>query len=54
MRLSKSHPKGGETMEEYTIKHVMEHVEVYRDGEFLFSADNEKEALTDLKQYYIT
>lgn len=41
-------------MEEYTIKHVMEHVEVYRDGEFLFSADNEKEALTDLKQYYIT
>lgn len=30
------------------IRYVMGHVEVYRDGEFLFSADTEAEARREL------
>lgn len=31
------------------IRYVMGHVEVYRDGEFLFSADTETEARRELE-----
>ena len=41
--------KGGEKMQEYIIRHVMEHVEVYNAaGDFLFSADTEQEAQADI------
>lgn len=32
----------------YEIRYVMGHVEVYQDGEFLFSADTEAEARREL------
>lgn len=32
----------------YEIRYVMGHVEVYRDGDFLFSADTEAEARREL------
>ena len=36
----------------YTIKNVMGHVQVYdHKGQFLFSADNEKEAREELEEY---
>ena len=31
------------------IRYVMGHVEVYQDGDFLFSADNEAEARRELQ-----
>lgn len=31
-------------------RHVREHIEVYQDGEFLVSADNESEASQFLKE----
>lgn len=41
--------KGGEKMQGYIIRHVMEHVEVYNAaGDFLFSADTEQEARADI------
>ena len=44
--------KGGEKMQEYIIRHVMEHVEVYNAaGDFLFSADTEQEAYDEIKLY---
>ncbi len=33
----------------YEIKRVREHVEVYLDGEFLFSADTEQEAQHEIE-----
>ena len=36
-------------MQEYIIRHVKEHVEVYNAaGDFLFSADTEQEARADI------
>ena len=36
----------------YTIRRVMEHVLVYdQSGKFLFSADSEREAREELKEY---
>ena len=36
-------------MDKYSIRHVMEHVEVYNAaGDFLFSADTEQEAQADI------
>lgn len=32
------------------IKHVREHVEVFKDGKFLFSEDTESEARKELKE----
>lgn len=31
-------------MNDYEFQHVMEHIEVYKDEEFVVSADNMKEA----------
>ena len=36
-------------MENIQIKNVMEHVEVIINGTFSFSADNEQEAIEELK-----
>lgn len=33
----------------YEMRYVMGHVEVYRDGNFLFSADTEAEARRELE-----
>lgn len=39
-------------MDKYIIRHVMDHVEVYSiAGDFLFSADTEKEAYDEIKLY---
>ncbi len=36
----------------FTIKYVFGHVQVYdRNGEFLFSADTEREAREELREY---
>ena len=36
----------------YSIKHIRGHVQVYdRNGNFLFSADNEREAWEELEEY---
>lgn len=36
----------------FTIRCVLDHVQVYdRNGKFLFSADNEKEAREELREY---
>ena len=36
----------------YSIRHVYGHIQVYdRSGNFLFSADNEREAREELKEY---
>lgn len=36
----------------YSIKYVYGHVQVYdRNGRFLFSADNEREAREELEEY---
>lgn len=36
----------------YTIRNVRGHIQVYNyKGEFLFSADNEREAREELKEY---
>lgn len=35
----------------YSIRHVKGHVQVYCRGIFLFSADNEREAWEELKEY---
>ena len=36
----------------YSIKYVRGHVQVYdRNGKFLFSADNEREAREELEEY---
>lgn len=36
----------------YTVKHVMGHIQVYDyKGNFLFSADNEREAREELEYY---
>lgn len=36
-------------MYNYDFRHVMDHIEVYTDtGQFLFSADNMNEALSEL------
>lgn len=36
----------------YTIQYVREHVEVYdNNGEFLFSADNQQEAMAEMSQH---
>lgn len=32
------------------IRHVMEHLEVYKDGKFLFSADNMREVEEELEE----
>jgi len=36
-------------MDSIQIKSVMEHIEVYYNGKFLFSADTKDEALNELK-----
>ena len=37
-------------MTDYTMKYIGGHIEVYdHRGEFLFSADNEREALDDIE-----
>lgn len=36
-------------MKNYEMRYVMGHVEVYAEGEFLFSADTEGEALRELE-----
>ena len=33
----------------YDFRHVKEHIEVYYNGEFLFSADNIEEAKNEIK-----
>lgn len=38
-------------MKRLDIRHVMEHVEVFIDNEFMFSSDTEQEAYNDLKEY---
>ena len=36
----------------YSIRNVRGHIQVYdREGNFLFSADNEREALEELEDY---
>ena len=35
----------------YSIRFVKDHVHVYLDNKFLFSADNEREAREELKEY---
>ena len=36
----------------YTVRYVMGHVQVYdQKGNFLFSADNEREAREELEEY---
>lgn len=35
----------------YTIQNVRGHVQVYFNGRFLFSADSEREAREELKEY---
>lgn len=36
----------------YCIRHIMDHVQVYdQNGKFLFSADNEREAWEELREY---
>ena len=35
----------------YTIHNVRGHIQVYYNGEFLFSADNEREAREELREY---
>lgn len=35
----------------YSIRYVGGHVQVYFGGEFLFSADNEREAREELRDY---
>ena len=35
----------------YSIKYVRGHVQVYKNGVFLFSADNEREAREELRDY---
>lgn len=37
-------PKANHDIRDYEIKHVGEHVEVYKDGKFKYSADTEQEA----------
>ena len=34
----------------YVIKHVKGHIEVYLNGQFLFSADNMQEVYEELKE----
>lgn len=38
-------------MQEYEIKHVKDHYEVYINGEFYCSADNMIEAANEITQY---
>ena len=35
----------------YTMHHVRGHIQVYFNGQFLFSADNEREAREELREY---
>ena len=35
----------------YAIRYVKGHVQVYYEGKFLFSADSEREAREELKEY---
>ena len=35
----------------YSVRNVKGHVQVYLNGVFLFSADNEREAREELKEY---
>ena len=35
----------------YQIKNVKGHIQVYYEGKFLFSADSEREAREELKEY---
>lgn len=35
----------------YSMRYVQGHVQVYYNGSFLFSADNEREAREELKVY---
>ena len=35
----------------YSIRYVKGHVQVYFEGKFLFSADSEREAREELKEY---
>lgn len=35
----------------YSIRYVGGHVQVYAEGKFLFSADNEREAREELMEY---
>ena len=35
------------------IRHVMEHYEVYKDGKFLFSADNLREVDEELEELWL-
>jgi len=35
----------------YSIRHVRGHVQVFCGNVFLFSADNEREAMEELKEY---
>lgn len=35
----------------YTIRNVRGHVQVYYNGKFLFSADSEREAREELREY---
>lgn len=37
-------------MSQYEIRYVRGHVEVYLGGQFQFSADNEAEAMEELRQ----
>lgn len=34
---------------DYEIKYVMDHVEVFKDDDFLFSADTASEAINDIR-----
>ena len=47
-----SHKETERLMTMYTIRNVRGHIQVYNyKGEFLFSADNEREAREELKEY---
>lgn len=35
----------------YTMRNIQGHIQVYRNGEFLFSADTEREAREELREY---
>lgn len=37
-------------MDKYEFRRVMEHIEVFLNGVFQFSADSEQEAVNDLKE----
>ena len=37
-------------MNNYELRHVREHIEVFQHGRFLFSADTEEEARRDIRE----